>query len=448
MANAPAAVRSEGYEQAFASLRASSGPAWLPALRREAMDRFNALGFPTTRNEDWHFTSVTPIAERVFKVTSARTGAATLSPADIAALVIGDADWHRLVFVNGRFEPSLSAFAGLPADVRVTTLAEALKESPEFVAEHLGKLAKHDGHSFTALNTAFAQDGVVIHVPASEVVEAPIHIVHVADASAAGAGIHPRLLVVAEPLSQLTIVESYASSGAIAAPYLTNAVAEIEVGNGARVSHFKIQRESSDAFHVGTVQVRQGRDSMYHSFSYASGAALSRTNVYTKLAGENAETRLNGLYLIDGTQHADHQTFVEHLAPACASRELYKGILDGNSHGVFNGKVYVDPIAQKTDGKQTNHALLLSDHARVDTKPQLEIFADDVKCTHGATVGRLDEGALFYMKSRGIGAEYARALLTYAFAAEVLETIEVDALREGLEAQAFARFTQSFGEQR
>jgi Fe-S cluster assembly protein SufD len=436
----------EGYEQAFSALRAPGAPAWLPVLRREAMDRFNTLGFPTTRNEDWHFTSVTPIAERVFKAAPPRTGPATLSPADVAALVISDPAWHRLVFVNGRFEASLSAFAGLPAEVRITTLAEALKESPEFVAEHLGKLAKHDGHTFTAFNTAFAQDGVVIHVPGGEVVEAPVHIVHIADSHAAGAGIHPRLLVVAESLSQLTIIESFVSTGTMAAPYLTNAVAEIDVGNGARVDHYKIQRESTEAYHVATAQVRQGRDSMYHSFSYAAGAALSRTNVYTQLAGENAETRLNGLYLIDGTQHADHQTFVEHLAPACASRELYKGILDGGSHGVFNGKVYVDPIAQKTDGKQTNHALLLSDQARVDTKPQLEIFADDVKCTHGATVGRLDEGALFYMKSRGIGAEYARALLTYAFAAEVLETIEVDALREGLEAQAFARFTQSFDE--
>ncbi len=212
------------------------------------------------------------------------------------------------------------------------------------------------------------------------------------------------------------------------------------------MNHYKIQRESAESFHVSTIQVSQGRDSVYHSFSFASGAALSRTNVYTRLEGEGAEARLNGLYMVDGNQHTDHQTFVEHLAPGCASRELYKGVLDGGSHGVFNGKVYVDPVAQKTDGKQTNHALLLSDHARVDTKPQLEIFADDVKCTHGATVGRLDQASLFYMKSRGIGAEHARALLTYAFAAEVLETIELDTLREGLEGLAFARFTQ--GEQR
>ncbi len=432
------------WSESFDALPAAGVPPWLATLRHSALDRFHELGFPTTRNEDWHFTSVTPIAERTFKPVVPKAGASSLSPNDVSALVLGDPAWHRLVFVNGRFEPSLSAFAALPAEVRVFTLVEALREAPELLAEHLGKLAGYQEHTFTALNTALLQDGVVIHVPRGIVVDEPIHIVHIADAQAEGGAIHPRLLAVVEALAQVTIVESYAGVGNPA--YFTNAVAELDVGNAARVSHYKIQRESTEAFHVATAQVTQGRDSVYHAFSFASGAALSRTNIYTKLAGEGAETRLNGLYMIDGSQHADHQTFVEHLAPACASRELYKGVLDGGSHGVFNGKVYVHPVAQKTDGKQTNHALLLSDQARVDTKPQLEIFADDVKCTHGATVGRLDQASLFYMKSRGIGAEHARALLTYAFAAEVLETIELDALREGLEGLAFARFTQ--GEQR
>ena len=423
------------YADSFAAAPAAGG--WLGELRRSAFDRFTALGFPTTRDENWHFTSVTPIAERKFKPV--KSGSLELTPTDIGALVIGDPQWHRLVFVNGRFERSLSTFHELPVDVTVATLADAIKETPEFVAERMGKLAAYQDASFTAMNTAFVTDGVVIHVPKGEVVDVPIHIVHINDAQSAGSAVYGRLLVVAEALSQVTIVESYACVGNPS--YFTNAVAEIEVGNGAHVNHYKIQRESVESFHVGTVQVEQGRDSVYHSFSYAGGAALSRTNVYTRLAGDGAEARLNGLYMVDGSQHADHQTFVEHIAPGCASRELYKGILDGSSHGVFNGKVYVDPLAQKTDGKQTNHSLLLSDHARVDTKPQLEIFADDVKCTHGATVGRLDENALFYMKSRGIGADNARALLTYAFAAEVLETIELDALRDGLEALAFARFT-------
>ena len=432
------------FADSFAAVPGAGAPSWYADLRRAAFDRFGELGFPTTRNEDWHFTSVTPIAERTFKPVVPKPGPSSLSPNDVSALVLGDPSWHRLVFVNGRFEPTLSAFAALPVGVRVMTLAEALKAAPELLAEHLGKLARYQDHTFTALNTGLLQDGVVVHVPRGVTVDEPVHIVHVSDANADGVAMHPRLLLVAEALAQLTVVESYSAAGN--AGYLTNAVAEIEVGNGARVNHYKIQRESTEAFHVSTVQVLQGRDSVYHSFSFASGAALSRTNVYTKLSGDGGEARLNGLYMVDGSQHADHQTFVEHLAPSCASRELYKGVLDGSSHGVFNGKVYVDPVAQKTDGKQTNHALLLSDQARVDTKPQLEIFADDVKCTHGATVGRLDQASLFYMKSRGIGAVHARALLTYAFAAEVLETIELDTLREGLEGLAFARFTQ--GEQR
>jgi Fe-S cluster assembly protein SufD len=325
--------------------------------------------------------------------------------------------------------------------VRVSSFAEVMRDTPGYVERHFARLATFDKQAFTAFNTAFAQDGLVVHVPAGTKVALPLHVIHIADAQAAGSMIHPRLLVVVEALAEFGIVESFVSHKGT--EYLTNSVGEIAIGNGARVHHYKIQREARDAFHVGTLQVAQGRDSVFHSFSYASGAALSRTNIYTRLAGEAAEARLNGLYLVDGSQHADHQTFVEHIAPNCASRELYKGILDGDAHGVFNGKVYVDAEAQKTDGKQTNHALLLSNTARVDTKPQLEIFADDVKCTHGATVGRLDDIALFYMKSRGIGAENARALLTYAFAAEVLETLELDALREGLERVAFERFTHT-----
>ena len=436
--NTLAANSAARYAEAFGALAQSSAPQWLGDLRRAALMEFGTVGFPTTKNEDWHFTSVTPIAERTFR--NAKPGAA-LTNADLADLVTGDASWPRTVFVNGRYAPELSSLKGLGTEIRVGPLGEVLKATPDFVAAHFSRLATINKQAFTAFNTAFAQDALVIHVPRGAKVPLPLHVIHVVDAQAAGSMVHPRLLVVVEPLAEFGIVESYVSHRGT--EYLTNSVGEISVGDGARVHHYKVQREARDAFHVGTLQVTQGRDSLFHSFSYASGAALSRTNIYTRLAGEAAETRLNGLYLVDGSQHADHQTFVEHMAPGCASRELYKGILDGEAHGVFNGKVYVDPEAQKTDGKQTNHALLLSQGARVDTKPQLEIFADDVKCTHGATVGRLDELALFYLKSRGIGAENARALLTYAFAAEVLETVELDALRDGLERIAFERFTHT-----
>jgi Fe-S cluster assembly protein SufD len=430
------------YAEAFAAVESAPGtPAWLAELRKAAHAEFSAIGFPTTRNEDWHYTSVTPIAERTFRTPKAGGAPATPAGADLLDQAVGEASWPRAVFVNGRFEPGLSSLGSLGKGVRVSTLTAAIKEQPDFVAEHLGKLAAWNAQAFTAFNTAFAQDGLVVHVSRGTKVGAPLHVVHVADAQAAGCMIHPRLLVVVAPLAEFALVESYVAGKGV--EYFTNAVAEVSIGNGARFHHYKVQRESREAFHVGTLQAAQERGSVFHSFSYASGAALSRTNIYTKLVGEGAEVRLNGLYLVDGAQHADHQTFVEHIAPSCASRELYKGILDGDSHGVFNGKVFVDPEAQKTDGKQTNHALLLSPTARVDTKPQLEIFADDVKCTHGATVGRLDEVALFYLKSRGMGAEHARAVLTYAFAAEVLETVELDPLREGLERIAFERFTHT-----
>jgi Fe-S cluster assembly protein SufD len=412
--------------------------AYVEELKKTAHERFTALGFPTTRDEDWHFTSVTPIAEFSKQFKSVKPAAAALKLSDIEQYLV-DAEWNRLVFVNGRMEPSLSSFGSLPADVTLMTLTEALREEPTLIEQHLGKLASFDKAAFTAMNTANVQEGTVLRVPKGEAVDVPIHILHIVDSHGAGAAFHPRLLVVAEETSSVMIVESFI--GLDKTSYLVNGVAEVIVGDGARVDHYKVQRESAEAFHVGTAQVTQGRDSIYHSFSYAAGGSLSRTNVYTKLAGVNGEARLNGLYVLGASQHADHQTFVEHLAESCASRELYCGILDDQSHGVFNGKVYVDPIAQKTDGKQTNKALLLSPQARVDTKPQLEIFADDVKCTHGATIGRMDEMALFYLKSRGIGHENARALLTYAFAAEALETIEIDALRLMLERQVFERFT-------
>jgi Fe-S cluster assembly protein SufD len=263
----------------------------------------------------------------------------------------------------------------------------------------------------------------------------------VTDAAAAGAAVFPRMLIVAGRNSRVSVVESFV--GLSHDRSFTNAVTEIRLDDGAGVDHFRVQREADDAFHVGTVQATQRRDSVFHSFSFVAGARLSRVNIYTTLGEPGAEARLNGLYLLDGSRHCDHQTFVHHAAERCVSRELYKGILDDESHGVFNGKVLVDPVAQQTDGKQTNHALLLSEHARVDTKPQLEIFADDVKCTHGATVGRLDDTTLFYLKSRGINRDAARALLTYAFAAEALDTIDNGALRETLQALAFARYNDA-----
>ncbi len=420
-----------------------AGPAWLAGTRRSAIDRFAAAGFPTPRLEDWHFTSVSPIAERAF---SPMDGPASgVAPDDLAPYEFGGGehgDWTQLVFVNGRYSAALSSHGSLPHGAEVASLDTVLTDdggAARALAErHLGTIAQTADHAFTALNTAFVGLGALVYLPADTEVARPIHLLFVTDSAADGGVTHPRTLVVLDRFARATLVESYVSLSD--ATYLTNAVTEIALADGASLTHIRVQRESERGYHIGTSQARQARDSRYVSFSFVAGAALSRQNIYTSLDGAGAEATLNGLYMADGTQHVDHQTRIEHIAPNCASHEVYKGILDGESHGVFNGKVYVRPEAQKTDGKQTNNNLLLSAGARIDTKPQLEIFADDVKCTHGATVGRLDESALFYLKSRGIATREARTLLTYAFAADVLEGIESDAVRDGLEGLARERF--------
>jgi Fe-S cluster assembly protein SufD len=442
----------EAYREDFELL--ADGPDWLQTLRKQGMARFQALGFPTTKNEDWHFTSVAPIAERTFRLppiaastqatddrreASRRKNDAAaqggIKRTDLGRFTFGENGWHTLVFVNGSFSEELSPAAGFGKGVRVSSLSSAIKSGTAGIERHLGKIAAFEQHTFTALNTAFIADGAFIELAADAVVEQPIHLVFVSDGESVA---HPRNLIVAGRHSRATVIESYVSLKDDA--YFTNAVTEVSLGEGAHVDHYKLQRESEAAFHVGTVQIRQERNSQLHSFSLAVGGSLARTNVYTALDGDAATCTLNGLYLTDGSQHIDNQTSIEHIAPNCPSHELYKGVLDGRSHGVFNGKVYVHPEAQKTDGKQSNNNLLLSPNARVDTKPQLEIFADDVKCTHGATVGRLDDVAMFYLNSRGIGPETARMLLTYAFAADVLETIELEPLKMGLEKMVLARF--------
>jgi Fe-S cluster assembly protein SufD len=421
------------WQAAFAARAGGSDPQWLTPMRRTAMASFSALGFPTPALEDWHYTSLSSIAEVPFTVGG---GASATTVADLTPFMI-NADWPTLVLLNGTFSPSLSSMDSLPAGVTVLPLAQAWTEHPALVQKHLGKVAIGE-HAMTALNTAMMQEGVFIHAPANTVASSPVHILHVADAAAAQAATFPRTLIVADRLANVTVLESFVSLADVA--YFTNHVAEVMLGDGATVHHFKVQRESDQATHVSTTEAHQGRDSHFVNFSMAVGATLSRTNVYTVLDGENCGATLNGLYLGKGTQHTDHQTRIEHAQPNCFSRELYKGVLDGSSRAVFNGKVYVHPIAQKTDGKQSNHTLLLSPEARIDTKPQLEIFADDVKCTHGATVGRMDEAGLFYMKSRGVPADTARKLLTYAFAADVLETIEVEAVKEALEQLTLERY--------
>jgi Fe-S cluster assembly protein SufD len=431
------------FEEAFRALIEGDGadaPAQVQSLRSAAFETFRRLGFPTTKNEDWHFTSVAPIVEHDYLHITTPSG--DVQRAALTPFLFGRSEWHTLVFVNGRYAAELSNTAQLPKGVKLLDLRRAWREAPP-LTEALGSITSFTDRAFTALNAAFMHDGAVLHVDGDVEVEMPIHLLFVTDAVAAKSMMHPRNLIVVGRNAKVKVIESYVSlSDAV---YFTNAVTEVSVADGATLHHYKMQREGMRAFHVGTIETRQGRDSHYISFSLGIGGSLTRTNIYTTLDGEGCGATLNGLYMLDGEQHCDHQTLIAHVQPNCFSRELYKGVLDGQSHGVFNGKVYVDPIAQKTDGKQTNNTLLLSDKAQIDTKPQLEIFADDVKCTHGATVGRLDEQALFYMKSRGVSRQLARELLTYAFAADVLETIEQDSVREELERMTLQRFTRGEG---
>ncbi len=424
-------------EQATASA-ASVAPPPLQAMRSAGAAAFAQLGFPSTRSEDWAYTNVSAIAAGRFVAASDRAPDGALDVARLEEFTFGSAG-PLLVFLNGRFMPSLSSYESLPDGVRVMTLAQAAQDDPDLLRKHLGHTAPAERDGFTALNAAFAGEGTLIHVGREMVTEVPVHLLHVTDESGAGVMSHPRHVIVVEQHAKATVIESFVALADV--PYFTNAVTEVMLEDGATLHHLRVQRESLSAFHVATVEALQGRDSHFLQFTFQTGAQLSRSNVYTVLNGDGCGTTLNGIYMLDGTQHGDHQTRVEHVAPNCFSREMYKGLLDGHSHGVFNGKVYVHPEAQKTDGKQTNNTLLLSPDAQIDTKPQLEIFADDVRCTHGATVGRMDETSLFYLKSRGVGSILAKQLLMYAFAADVIETIENTPVKEELERLTLARFT-------
>ncbi len=429
------------YIRDFEASAANGGsrPDWLMPIKRGAMDRFEALGFPDRNNEDWKFTSVASIAGTSFGRMAA--GDTLPTESDLGPYLIGPGDWPRIVFVNGRFVEELSTMSGLPNGATVRTLANAMAQEPEFMARHLSHTASVEGNSFTALNTAFITDGIVLHVEPSTVVEQPIHVLYLTDGTVGEGATHPRTLIVLEHHAQASLIESYAALND--GVYFTNAVTEVSLAEGARLDHYKVQQESEQAYHVGTLEARQERDSHFHSLSFALGGAVSRTNIYTLLDGEGGHVTLNGLYVVHSDQHVDHQTRIEHAQPDCTSHEVYKGILDDRAHGVFNGKVYVHPIAQKTDGKQTNQNLLMSPTAKVDTKPQLEIYADDVRCTHGATVGQLDDQAVFYCRSRGLAPDQAKTLLTYAFAADVLEQIPSRPVSQYLELLVMERFLGS-----
>ena len=408
-------------------------PSWLQQHRQSGVAQFAELGFPTPKVEEWKYTDVAPIARTDFSPAQYELNGLQVS--QLSELTFGNLNCPRLVFVNGFYSSELSSIQDLPKEVQVRSLAEVLEEDPALVEPYLARHAKCEQHAFVSLNTAFIQDGAFVCVPPGVALSEPIHLLYLSTAGEKPVVAHPRNLIVIGQDSQAAVLESYV--GLQNRTYFTNLVTEIVAGENSVVDHYKLHQESKKAYHISTLQLHQERGSSLRTFNVTLGGLLTRNEVNAVLDGEGCECALDGLYLLSDSQHVDNHTRLEHAKPHCDSREIYKGILDGKSSGVFHGRIVVQPGAQKTDSKQTNNNLLLSDDALVNSKPQLEIYANDVKCTHGATIGQLDEDALFYLRCRGIDSKTARSLLIYAFASEVVNRIKVDSVRIELDDYLF-----------
>jgi Fe-S cluster assembly protein SufD len=420
--------------------RPRGGSRWLQDLRDHAASRFVELGFPSTRDEEWRLTNVSPIASSEFRPAPQ----AKLEPAALDAFLYSDAAC-RLVVVNGRYSAELSRSSGLPKGVRFGSLATASSDQADIVGRYLGQIADSATQAFVALNTAFTHDGAYVYVPDGVVLDQPLQIMFVSTGDPAAATMsHPRTLIVAGDGSQVQIVETYVS--APGQKHFTNAVTEIVACEDAVIDHYKVEEESIDAFHIASMQIHAARSSNVSTHAFTLGGRLVRNDIIAVLDGEGAEATLSGLYLADGDRLVDTHTTIDHAKAHCPSHEVYKGILGGNARAIFNGKIIVRQDAQKTNAKQTNRALLLSDHATINTKPQLEIFADDVKCTHGAAIGQLDEDAIFYLRARGLTYFEARDLLIHAFAGEILERVRIAPLKMALEAELYAQLAKDLAE--
>jgi Fe-S cluster assembly protein SufD len=431
---AQATTEKSSYREAFDALQAEDArtlPAWVLRLRETALERFEQTGFPTTDNEDWKYTNVAAIAKGAFTPFAPGAGD-ELKAEQVSAFLAAEAS-SRLVFVNGIYRAEFSSNGNLPAGVVVTDFATAFGgEHETLLRTYLARPDKTEMDGFNALNAAFLRSGALIHLPKGAQVAEPIQLLFLSTETAQPAAVFPRVLVLAERESAATIIESYASVAAEKRS-LTNAVVEVFVGENARLTHYKVQSESDAAFHIAATVAELERSGVYDLTTITLGAQLSRHGINVQLAHEGAECWVDGLYLVGTGQHADTHSLIDHISPHCTSHQLYKGILDGKSRAVFNGKVFVRRDAQQTDAQQSNKNLLLSSEARVDTKPQLEIFADDVKCSHGATVGQLEEEELFYLVSRGLHTDLARNLLTYGFAEELVEKIKIESIKRQLD---------------
>jgi len=411
--------------QAFQKNGATKSPSWVNDVRKSALTVFEEQGFPTTKDEDWKYTNVAPIAKLPFKYSA---GTQSVTAELVKSLLVNDIEQYLIVFVNGHFSKEHSQLDGMKSGVVIKNLIEAYATHNDVILQHLTKYVKYQKNSFTALNTAFINDGAFVYVPANVEIEKPIHLLFIsAKKEKEQFASHIRNLIVVEEKSKVNFISSFYSADENS--NLTNAVTEVVVKNESVVEIVKVQKESESAFHVENLHVHQYQYSNVHVFSLAVGGAIARNDMSVIIDGESTECNLNGLYITSGEQLIDHHTFMHHIHPNCPSHELFKGILTDSSRAVFNGKVYVEPEAQKTDSKQTNRNLLLSDTAVVDTKPELEIFADDVKCTHGAAVGGMNETHSFYLKTRGISEENAKGILTVGYAAEATEKIVHPILR-------------------
>jgi Fe-S cluster assembly protein SufD len=427
------AVSEHPYAAPFAELAdrlPGAGVAWIHDRRQQALERFVAHDFPG-REEAWRYTDVRPIARKT--LAPAATSGPAPEPETVAAWSFDEPRPARLVIVDGHFRAELSDLGDLPEGVSALPMSQALEQAPAALADHLGRYAEEVAQPFTALNTAYMTDGLFLHVGSGVEVAAPIHVLYLTTGAADGHAVYTRSLIVADPDSAVTVVEDYVGLSD-EATYLEDAVTEVVAADRAAVDHYQLRQAGARAYHITTARGQQEAGARWSHHDVCLGARLTRNDVHTVLAAEGAHVDLNGFYLGDGRQHVDNHTRIDHQAPRCTSREFYKGVLAGHSRGVFNGRVVVYPEAQGTDSDQQNKNLLLSRDAEVDPKPELEIFADDVACAHGATVGELDEDALFFLRTRGLDARQARNVLVHAFAAEILERQDLAPLRERLEA--------------
>jgi len=404
-------------------------PSWMDKLHRAGIEQFERAGFPARNDEQWRFTDISPIARTQFGLA---TGEGRLANQAVEQFSFGRDAAVELVFINGHYSPQLSRLTKLPRGVTVASLKDSMPGGDGALIErHLARYAQIEANPFVALNTGYVRDGAYLHLARGTVVKGAIHLLFVSLPSAEPTVSHPRVLVVAEPNSEAQIVESYVGLGA--GRYFSNAVTEIVAGQDSRLDHCRLQQETAEAFHVSSTNVELGAKANFVSHAATIGAKLSRNDVTIALNGEYAEATFNGLVILSSDQHADNHTLLRHEKANCPSHELFKYVLNERSSGVFKGKIFVQKDAQKTNAKQTSKSLLLSDNATMNSMPALEIYADDVKCTHGSTTGPVDDDMLFYLRTRGLSSVAAKHVLSYAFAADITRRIKVEPVRRRLE---------------